>query len=239
MQLDLFANIEPPPVIQPAPTERPHDAIAELLISGGWCVNSAILTLGGCRPPHNVSYGGHWDLPSRLMQFPVEITNAFYECDGQTRVFLRHPLLADHPWVRALADALGGPLDVAEHGNHASWWHAVDLGGEDRWDDLLETEQFTDRQLIGQAVAHHLHYRRKKFTPAQARKICGRIDLNEPEPSLDGLHRPSICDKRWPLNGRFRPWTLIHGIEQGWLKYRGEFLEWSDAGRAEFERGAA
>lgn len=234
MQLDMFAAPAPPP---PAP--RPHDFTAELLVAGGWCANSAMLSLSGCRPPHNASYGGPWDLPSRLMQFPIETTNAAYESDGQTRVLLRHPLLVDHPWVVALSDALGGPLEIAGHGNHASWWHAIDLGRESLWDDLLDTERFTDRALIGQAVAFCLQYRDKGVTVKRAREICGRIGCDEPEPSFDGLHRPSICDKRWPLNGRFRPWTLIHGIERGWLKYRGEFLEWSDAGRAEFERTAA
>lgn len=233
MQLDLFAA---PPEPTPMGAARPFDAVADKLVRGGWCANQYLIALAGCHPASNQRYGGHWDLPSRLMQFPIETTNALYEDDGQTRVYLRHPLLSEHPWVIELQEALGAPLETIEgYGNHAIWWHAVDLGSEDRWNDLLETERFTTRGDISGAVAHCLRYKRSGFNAKRAREVLAAIDSEEPEPTLDGLSAPSICDKRWPINGRFRAWHAVHGIEQGWFKYRGEFLEWGEAGRTAWE----
>ena len=208
--------------------------------------------------PQDMDLPAPWNLPSRLFQFPIEVSEA--DANGKRRFGLMHPLLGDHPFARLVAAQLGVELDphgapndcgVSDQGK-AMWWHAVDLISSGHWRELLDTRQFTTPADIMGAVAYGLDYsphdraeQRGHITVADAREVMAAIGGADPGDRLQVLRRlsppsPYKDDKghdRCPVNsGGCDPataaWARIFGIEGGWLRHdAGGFLQWTVLGR--------
>ncbi len=237
-------------VTQPqAPAAAPaRDETAERLIEAGLVPNNYILDLNGSlRVPYTMELPAPWNLPSRLFQFPVVVSRCAE--DGSRRLALRHPLMADHPFVQQVATVIGRPLGVTgaygwESVGTGQWHHAVDLVSEGLWRDLLATAAFTTPQDIARAVVYGLDYSAREgerkgrgyLTIAEAREIMRALGSAEPGSRSDviGLFQtPSPCRQdggrvTWPINdqlqghnGYARAWGRIIGIEAGWLPIAG------------------
>lgn len=187
-----------------------------------------------------------WNLPSRLMQFPLEVLK---DKDGY-HIGLMHPLLAAHPFVKRVAAAirphriehnLASKWGGAVHAR-AMWWHAVDLIAP-HWKDLLRTRRFTTDDDIVRAVTFALDHR--GLDPEEAREILSLIPAPPPQdiwPEVQAIHEPSpVKPDRgavyWPINHHSEDhiavaWLRVWGIEAGWFIFsRSNHLNWSERGR--------
>jgi hypothetical protein len=133
-----------------------------LLISSGFAHNDYLLDLNrSLHVPYEQVLPAPWDLPSRLLRFPIEVGDRTPE--GR-RIGLMHPHLAKHPFVLQVAEVLGTPVPAGgapnAHGYSAVrlglWWHAVDLMGAGKWRELLATRNFTTDQDIAGAASFAL-----------------------------------------------------------------------------------
>jgi hypothetical protein len=119
-------------------------------------------------------------------------------CDGDQprKIGLRHPQLADHPYVRHVEEALGFEIDrnsaPNRHGSSsgptARWRHAVDLNSPGKLRELLDTREFTERGCIMNAVAYgcrYSHHEDKKasgyITTTEAHEIMREVGATEPD----------------------------------------------------------
>jgi hypothetical protein len=239
----------------PKPAARPADPIGELLVAQGFVPNEFLLDLNkGLQAPTPPDWP--WSLPSRLFQFPVEVTEPI---DGVRRVGLLHPDLAEHPFVRQL-EAAGVKVDPNGAPNPygytkvglGRWWHTVDLIGAGLWRELIATRHFTTDGDLLHGVAHGLEY--GALEVADARELLTILGIAEPadrQATLRLLSRPSACKQdngaiHWPINDSFqdgvRPdpgglaWARVFGIEAGWfVRPSRRYLQWSEAGRALYE----
>ena len=206
-----------------------------------------------------------WNLPSRLMQFPVSMAAPI---DGRPRrLGVRHALLAQHPFVQQIEQALGFQLEPCGIPNrygirndHGQWHHAVDLVCAYQWRQLIETRDLTTDDSIAGAVGFgldHSDYRSSRkgyLTTTEARAIMAAIGEDEPTDATALLRifaAPVLSSqgenkKGWPINTRFdagsspRAWGRIIGIEYGWFDYdRAGFLQWAETGRARYAAGDA
>lgn len=238
------------------PPER--DALTERIIACGLAPNDHVLDLNrSLSVPREMDLPPPWNLPSRLFEFPIELGES--DLDRPRAIGLRHPLLADHPFVRHVEDLLGFSLARGGAPNRygvsscdtARWWHAVDLVSAGCWRELLETRRFTTPDDIIRAVAYGCRYsgndrsRSGHLDIGEARTILRAVDALEPPERLDNLRqfsapRPCQPDGRsahWPINApkmavQDTAWGLVHGIEEGWFLYRGGHLQWSPLGIA-------
>lgn len=242
-----------------------NDALGELLVAKGFAPNLVVLDINHALDvPRGFALPAPWDLPSRMFRFPIEVCRP----DGEhpRKIGLRHPFLADHPYVRHVEALLGFEIDrngaPNRHGYTtaptALWWHAVDLISAGKWRELLETQDFTDPECIMRSVAYgcrYSHYEDKKaagyINTAEAREIMREMSATEPydrRTLMSWFSKPQICRQEngaehWPINGGSRcaedlAWGFIIGIEDGWFKHdRSGYLQWSQLGRDRYAAG--
>lgn len=241
------------------------DILGAALVEHGLAPGLGLLDINNSLSvPHGFELPAPWNLPSRMFRFPIEVCRP--DGDQPRRIGLRHPLLADHPYVRHVEAILGFEIDrngaPNRHGYStaptARWWHAVDLVSAGKWCDLLATHEFTEPVCIMNAVAYGCRYSphedRKAagyITTAEARTIMREIGVSEPGDRgaiIRSFSAPSVCrqDKgaeHWPINtGRqcagHVAWGLITGIEDGWFRHdRSGHLQWSELGRERYAAG--
>jgi hypothetical protein len=246
------------PLIQPAPDWRQaarhaKDApLEDILVAEGLAQSRYVLEINGhLQVPVDENFGDPWNLPSRLMQFPLE---ARFDKTGQMRVGLMHPALAEHPFVKRVAKVIrphkiglsGAPNAAGYSQAPATWWHACDLI-RSHSDDLLRTRQFTSEGDIVRAVSHALDHRGGgDFGPPEARKVLTAVPAPPPANIVDTvlmLSPPSVVQPEkgppyWPINSTRRDWSglswlRVWGIEAGWFNYsRTQYLGWAPHGRS-------
>lgn len=247
----------------PAPTPRPPDHLGDQLIDAGFARNTYLLdTNHALSIPADFSLPAPWDLPSRLFQYPIEVHPPTDDLPRQ--IGLRHPFLADHPFVKHVESVLAVaiPRDPVRNqwgyssARTAQWWHAVDLISEGHWHGLIDTAQFTTPANIFRSIIFGLRYssqqddrsRNGYLALRDARTMMSFLGATEPSdrttivrtlcaPTLNSTDRKT---EHWPVNtggtcAEDNAWAVIIGLEDGWLAYdRAGFLEWSDSGRARY-----
>ncbi len=217
-----------------------RDPLFDRLAAAGWT------PFGSLRNTHALA------LPSRLFQFPIEFINDTSLPD-EKRLLLRHPLLADLPFVAEVAEKVRvmptwEPADEfgRDRGALPRWWHAVDLMTNDHFRGLLETRHLTDDKSIAEAVAFRVTGERKgAISTAIARKILAEIGAPEPDGQSRRLLRgvgisPAYIKEEkkrgyWAINiradGAQAAWLAVHGIEDGWfVRGKGGYFEMSAFG---------
>lgn len=229
-------------------------SLAAILIREGFVPNEFLLVNNHTlSPPWDApDPGDPWNLPSRLMQFPLEVQP---DKNGDWQIGLMHPLLARHPFVRRVAKAIR-PVKIAKHGAPndcgytkapGTWWHAVDLIAKGLVDDLLRTRRFTSDADLVRGVIYGLDYRYLDLKQARTILVEARA---EPPPDPVAtlallcepvLNTPEKGAPSYPINAtgeahRERQtdlaWGRLWGIERGWFAYRKKYLVWTDHGRA-------
>ena len=241
------------------------DSLATQIVERGLAASTFLLDINrSLSVPRDFPLPYPWNLPSRLFQFPIEVSAA--EGDGTRRIGLMHPLLAAHPFVRYVEQLLDLTLDPngapnaygISNARTGQWWHAVDLVSAGQWLALLETREYTTTEDIARAVSYGLTYSRHDGKPTgyltvqEARAIMAAIDVPEPtnRRGMLAFSAPTPCkpDKgtiHWPINHPALPandlaWALIHGIEDGWFAHdRSGFLHWTEQGRERYAAGEA
>ncbi|HEX5935934.1 MAG TPA: hypothetical protein VFY63_17375 [Pseudorhizobium sp.] len=228
-QLSMFDLMMPsPPVVV--------DHVREAVLTSGLVPNEFILDLN-----QGITNNRQPGLPSRLFQFPVSVVCGKDHEDGQSKILLRHPLLRESEEISLFLDEIEEKTGIRPewNGNFAgrydidlsSWWHAIDLCTNKHWQDLLATEQFTDRDAILGAVQLRVEW--GSLSIKNARSILGTFGCSEPDDRSRSL---ILGDGIWPgrVTGGIAPnikhrgevgaWIAIHGIEDGWFKRRGQHL---------------
>ena len=242
------------PTLFDEPVEAPKpDTVGDALIQNGFVPNSFLLEINrALTTPSDMEMPYPWNLPSRLFTFPIEITRQLD--DGSRKMSLRHPLLAEHPFVKRIEETIAVQIasDDEPHG-YGEWWHAVDLISRRMSRELLDTARFTTPEHIACAVSYGLDYsphegkKRMGYISAKdAREVMDAIDAPEPQ-DMDGLIKqhflpPAETDpSRWPINQAVRDqpyanaWGHILGIEAGYFAHdRAGFLGWTALGRERF-----
>jgi hypothetical protein len=241
------------------------DSLATRIVERGLAASTFLLDINrSLAVPRDFPLPYPWNLPSRLFQFPIEVSAA--EGDGNLRIGLMHPLLAAHPFVQHVEAALGVTLDTdgatnacgVSKARTGQGWHAVDLVSAGQWRALLATREYTTAEDIARAVAYGLTYSRHDgkptgyLSPPEARAIMAAIGAYEPASrrGMLAFSTPSACKSdtgavHWPINHPGLPrkvvaWALIHGIEGGWFAHdRSGFLHWTGQGRERHAAGEA
>jgi hypothetical protein len=241
------------------------ESLATQIVERGLAASTFLLDINrSLTMPRDFPLPYPWNLPSRLFQFPIEVSTD--NGDGTCRIGLMHPLLAAHPFVQHVEAALGLTLDA--HGapnaygvskaRNGQWWHAVDLVSAGHWRALLDTREYTTAEDIARAVAYGLTYSRHDgrptghLSPLEARAIMAAIGASEPASrrGMLAFGTPSACKPdtsavHWPVNHPGLPandvaWALIHGIEDGWFAHdRSGLLHWNGQGRERHATGEA
>lgn len=240
LQLDLFAEPPPPPV---APVAIEPDALAERIIAAGLAHNGFLLSLNRAI---NISA---MDLPSRMMQWPVEFMDRSRRENGESALLLRHPDFADFPFVDQIEAAIGvrpswEPEDEfgRERGSNHRYFHALDLLTDQHWTDLLATVNFTDRNAIVSGLKFHAEY--GGLSIANTRSVLAEIGEHEPADrsaaylASDRLRITNALQGQFPRfdhdSGSAQSvWATIHGLEDkkfrreksGWLRFAPAFLK--------------
>ena len=249
---------------EPPTNDRPPpDALGDDLIRKGLAPNSFILDLNrGLTVPAGMELPYPWNLPSRLFQFPIEVTDL--KDGAERRIGVLHPLLKDHPFVKHVEAVMSIEIDPAgapnEYGysdaSKGQWWHAVDLVSCGHWRELLDTARFTAPQHIAGAVSYGLDY-----SPHDGKKRNGYISTREAREIMKAINSPEFEDRdaiitaqfclpsphkqekgsiTWPINTRAgdqeaKAWGRILGIEAGYFAHnRAGFLNWTERGRHRF-----
>lgn len=249
-------------------TDTATDPLGELLVAKGFAPNLVVLDINRALDvPHDFTLPAPWNLPSRLFRFPIEACPP--DGDQPRKIGLRHPLLADHPYVRHVEALLGFEIDRHSAPNRhdyttaplGRWWHAVDLICAGKWRELLETQLFSDPGSILRAVtlgcrysSHDAREGRGHISTVEAREIMREMGACEPSDRSETLRRfmaPSLCKPdngpgHWPINAPFglcaedQAWAFIHGIEDGWFAHdRSGHLQWTQIGRDRHAAGEA
>lgn len=246
-----------------APTHT--DELGELIVAKGFAPNLYLLDINhSLAVPHDFALPAPWHLPSRMFQYPIEVCRP--DGDWPRKLGLRHPLLADHPYLRHVETALGIEIDRDGAPNRygyssaptVRWWHAVDLVSAGQWRALLATQDFTEPGCIMAAVAYGCRYSPhddKKgaghINTVEGREIMREMGATEPgdrSALIRNFSAPSPCRQdsgreHWPINhghlcAEDRAWGMIYGIEDGWFGYdRSGYLQWSQRGRDLYEAG--
>lgn len=219
-----------------APTSQ-IDPLEAVLISCGLAPNEFILNLNrDLENPHPEK------CPSRLFRWPVEYMSSD-RTGAESRLLLNHPLLADHPFVREVADKTRvipawDPRDEfgRERIHKGRWYHAIDLMTVKHWRDALATRDYTGSWELAQASAFALGW--GNISVAIARHVLAEIGAEEPEdrsrytllgngiwPTHIGQRHPttrSVKSESRPVNivlsGPAAAWLTVHGIEDGWFQ---------------------
>ncbi|MFC3216482.1 MULTISPECIES: hypothetical protein [Sphingomonadaceae] len=246
-------------------TEAIKDELGERIVAAGFAPNLAVLDINrSFDVPRDFALAAPWNLPSRMFRFPIEVCPP--DGDQPRRIGLRHPLLAEHPYVRRVEAALGFEIDRNGAPNRfgyttaptARWWHAVDLISAGKWRELLETQDFTESGCIMRAVAYGCRYsdhEDKKaaghINTAEARAIMREMGATEPDDRsaiIRAFSQPTICrqdngSEHWPINSgpdcaEDLAWGFIIGVEDGWFsRDRSGYLQWSQLGRDRYAAG--
>ena len=241
------------------------DNLGRTLVKNGLAPNLLLLDMNtSLSVPHGFDLPAPWNLPSRMFRFPIEVATP--EKNQPRRIGLRHPLLADHPYVRHVETLLGYEIDRegapnrygVSSGLTVRWWHAVDLVTAGKWREVLQTQAFTEPAYIMQAVSfgcrytHHEDRRASGYLSiAEAREIMravGAIEPKERGTTVRSFTAPGPClqgkgSEHWPINAvrlcaEDEAWGFILGIEDGWFRYdRSGFLQWSALGRERYAAG--
>jgi hypothetical protein len=220
-------------MLPPPPPARP---IAEALIAAGLVGNEFSLSLG-------LTNHDEVPAPSRLYQFPLEYFSP--DREGVEGIYLRHPGLADLPFVKRVSEIVGFDVQHREEdefgrafGDLGHWWHAVDLMTKEHWRHLMETRHLTTDEDIDHAVQFGLEY--GNINVEIARTILAELGKAEPEgrsramlagdgmsPWLININsnngKPIKNPTNWALNVRRfdgAAWMLVHGLEDGWFTRR-------------------
>lgn len=243
-----------------------NDALGELIVAKGFEHNAYLLDLNrSLSVPRDFPLPAPWNLPSRMFQFPIEVRQP--DGDLPRKIGLRHPLLAEHPFVKHVEAELQVEIDPNgapnrygySSGPTARWWHAVDLITAGHWRDLLETLRFTEPANVMRAVAYGCRYSYHEDKKAAgyidtvaARTIMREMGAIEPQDCsaiLRGFMQPIAThpdsgSEYWAINqGHNMPaervaWGMIFGLEDGWFTHdRSGHLQWSAYGRDRFEAG--
>jgi hypothetical protein len=190
-------------------------------------------------------------LPSRMLQYPVEYWPAEHRRDGMPALLLRHPRLAEDPFIATLSEAVDYPVNWEEHDQYGrersatpSWWHAVDLVIEKRVDDLLRTRYLTDDHCLAGAVTYGLDY--GHMTTDIARRILAELGAPEADATLDEYMRQGKLSLQMrgkspgahfgKLDTRLRDaWFRVLTIEAGYVRRKGDFLQVTPMGKEALE----
>src|SRR3546814_15720941 len=83
------------------------DSLGDLLVARGFAPNLAVLNINSALDvPRGFDLPEPWSLPSRMFRFPIAVCSP--ESDRPRKIGLRHPPLADNPYVRdRKSDGLG------------------------------------------------------------------------------------------------------------------------------------
>lgn len=241
------------------------DTLGERIVAAGFAPNLVVLDINhSLEVRHGFELPAPWNLPSRMFRFPIESCRP--DGDQPRKIGLRHPLLADHPYVRHVEVALGFQIDRHGAPNRygytsaptARWWHAVDLISAGKWRELLDTQDFTEPACIMGAVAYgcrYSHHEDKKaagyITTAEARAIMREMGATDPDDrsaAIRAFSKPTVCRQEsgrehWPINrgpmcAEDEAWGMIIGIEDGWFRHdRSGYLQWSELGRERYAAG--
>ncbi|WP_206245861.1 hypothetical protein [Novosphingobium terrae] len=244
------------------------DTLAGQLIAADLVANEFLLDLNRCLSvPRGFPLCAPWNLPSRLMQSPIEVIRA--EGDSPRKLGLKHPGLADHPFVQFVEAKLG--VQIAREGvvnaygvstsEAARYHHAVDLISAGQWRALIDTIHFSEIRSVFAAIAYGLSYSHHEsatksglISIAAAREIMREVSAFEPEDRVELMLRfapPSVTKpegsaEHWPINDTTalcpeeKAWGYIIGHEDGWFTFdRAGFAQWSEQGRARYAAGDA
>lgn len=203
--------------------EARRDHLAELLVEKGFAPNAFVLELNRSISTGKLQLSYPWNLPTRLMRFPIE-TSRDQVWDGEAKrwiyyprtIGIIHPLLSEHPLVKQIEETIERKLEVGGGANqygvsstgHGEWWHALDLLAKGMTRELLDTRRFTSDEGIACGLTYALHYGEgnKPYTSIKdARMLLETIGATEPA-TRDAFRtlcsQPSLSDKNWPVNFR-------------------------------------
>lgn len=242
------------------------DTLGEQIVTAGFAANQYLLDMNGALcVPRDFPLAAPWNLPSGLFQFPIETAKP--DGDQPRKIGLRHPMLAEHPFVKHVEATLGITLDrngaPNRHGystaDQGRWRHAVDLMTAEHYRDLIDTQDFTDPAAVFGAIAFACRYSPTEknetggyLSTAQARIVMDEMGACEPDSRSEIIrqfHAPKASKQEsgaehWPINhgAGIAPediaWAFIHGIEDGWFIYdRCGHLQWSQLGRDRYAAG--
>lgn len=224
------------------------DVIGHRLVELGHVSNLYLLDANGAldsKPQDQMP----WNLPSRVMQFPIIIGKTGWSETGtpvERAVSLIHPEVKRHPFVTQVETDLGLEIDylsgsdVQWRNQLATWWHAVDLVSNGQLENLLQTRQFTTDEDIAGAIGFGLRYGPADsgsgghVTLKRAREVLEILECPCPD-DIDRLLLPFEKEHPGSQGGINLPggepaaneaWALILGIERGLLTYRGRYLRW-------------
>jgi hypothetical protein len=130
---------------------------------------------------HKEEYPYPFNLPSRLMQFPVNTERGpgpededGNDLPGPRWISVAHPLLIDHPFVKGLIakgyEVIPDPEDdrcrnqhgtKATHYTKSEYYHAVDLI-KSHHKELIDTLRFTTTDAVFSALSYGCHYPKEK-----------------------------------------------------------------------------
>jgi hypothetical protein len=242
------ADDEPEPAPAPkaaADEPEPLHALHQALIDAELITRYHAVTGATLQDPKQKERPAPWNAPSRLFLFPcaLHLPNG----DEPARLLIFHERLADHPFVREVAQVTGlepepndGGFDRSFSAHHGLYHHAVDLISAGQWQQLLELRGFTEPDCIVQAVCYGLDYGHLSAKDAgQVLRAIGVAIPANPSP-VDALRVVSLSEFKnenklqratnW-MSGPGRAanaWARIAGIERGWFKLKGQFLTWTD-----------
>ncbi len=229
------------------------DELGHRLVELGLAPNVAILDMNGALTADDVGKDAPWNLPSRMMRFPIAFGSPSYDEDGKPVdrcLSLMHPQLSAHPFVTKIEKLLSRKIGfeaaskIKYRHNYAQWWHAVDLISSGHFDELIETRRFTTNENLLAAVSYGLRYGPKKdaanpgtghVTVKQAHAIADLVGVRLAAGSDTKLD--DFLDKAPPSNGQInldhslqvvdQIAILIAGIERGAFRYRAGYLRWT------------
>lgn len=225
------------------------DELGERLVELGLSPNIYILDINGALTADEFGDEAPWNLPSRVMRFPIVYGAPSYDKDGKPVdrcLSLMHPDLSNHPFVKKVERLLSRSITfedaskVKYQTKHAQWWHAVDLISSGHYNELIETRNFTTDEGLLAAASYALSYGPDKsgqgyITLQQARALCDLVAAQMANGA--DLDLSDFLDKAPPKEGEINIHRrfdkieeiaiLIAGIERGAFRYKGRFLRWT------------
>ena len=239
-----------------AAREAERDLLGERLIAHKYVANDFHLNLNSTLSPgYDEVLPYPWNLPSRLMGFPVETQIGE---DGERHIGLMHPLLREHPLVKKLeADGFtvedeGAPNEYGYTHFRNGWWHACDLMTYAHYRDLLDTRQFTTTGDIAHAIAFRCRHVKRDpkhkdgISTVEAREILAALGCTEPVDGSVGVLAtyglPQNCPQgdgkkardHWPVNHARRLETEADYVADAWARVHGLEGGWFAPDRAGF-----
>lgn len=223
--------------------DKYEKTLEAILIDEGFVANRYLLEIN-----HTLAAGEEdrteapWNLPSRVMERPVECNIGE---DGLVHVGLMQPALADHPFVKRLAEVIkpyrigkaGAPTAGGYTLQHSyAWFHAVDMLRTRPWQELIETRRFTTSAAIIRAVAYALDYPVAHFGIAEAKELLGAMKVKPPKDAASVVRCLVTPDSLGYINvipsteqdWEALSWLWIWAIDAQWFAYdRRKKLVWT------------